>query len=277
MEARLSSLRILTANVDTHVAFWRDRLNLAEVGRTRGREGGETVQLRDRFLAEPVALSVQGPPFDRHLAQDFERHGPGLHAQTFESGDLAAIEERLQAAGVEYQYLPAAATGEEGLAFRDPYGVVVEIVSPAAPVAPPKSTHTGREYRLSHYCITCDDLAPGRAFYQSLDMRHVGPERDDGLVFLASGADLSAATGPAVPLELIGPPGLWDNDEAFLERRGPGLSYLCFSTPDLDPAVDDLLGSGVECTLGPLDVERTRIAFFRGPEDLDVEILLPIF
>lgn len=54
----------------------------------------------------------------------------------------------------------------------------------------------------------------------------------------------------------------------------PGLEHLGFHVDDVDAAVEELRGKGVEILLEPMDVRPdVRIAFIKGPDDVRIELL----
>lgn len=54
----------------------------------------------------------------------------------------------------------------------------------------------------------------------------------------------------------------------------PGLEHMGFDVADVDAAVDELRGKGVEILLEPVNVRPdVRIAFVKGPDDVRIELL----
>ena len=55
--------------------------------------------------------------------------------------------------------------------------------------------------------------------------------------------------------------------------RGPNPEHLYFAVDDLEAAYKDLTAKGFHFTIPPREVEDLRIAFFKGPDNITVELL----
>ena len=79
----------------------------------------------------------------------------------------------------------------------------------------------------------------------------------------------------APSLEFIGPPGLLPRETDFLQRYGPGIDHVSFIVPDVDAAYQELKSKGAKFHIDPVDSGVTRLAFFKDPNGVDIEIELP--
>lgn len=55
-----------------------------------------------------------------------------------------------------------------------------------------------------------------------------------------------------------------------------GYHHICVRSEDIDGAYTELTGKGVEFIAGPMEAMGNRIAFFRGPDNIVIEILQPL-
>lgn len=55
-----------------------------------------------------------------------------------------------------------------------------------------------------------------------------------------------------------------------------GYHHICLSVDDLDAACAELTKNGVEFISAPVDAIDNRIAFFKGPDNIVVEVLQPL-
>lgn len=55
-----------------------------------------------------------------------------------------------------------------------------------------------------------------------------------------------------------------------------GYHHICVRTEDIDAAYAELTSKGVEFIAGPMVAMDNRIAFFKGPDNIVIEILQPI-
>ena len=54
-----------------------------------------------------------------------------------------------------------------------------------------------------------------------------------------------------------------------------GYHHICVSVDDIDTAHQELTGKGIEFIADPMNTPDARIAFFRGPDNIVIEVLLP--
>jgi catechol 2,3-dioxygenase-like lactoylglutathione lyase family enzyme len=52
-----------------------------------------------------------------------------------------------------------------------------------------------------------------------------------------------------------------------------GYHHICVSVDDIDAAHQELTGKGVTFIADPMDTPDARIAFFRGPDNIVIEVL----
>jgi len=264
--------------MESSLAFYVECLGMQLVNRSVRDGCNNSVYLWDGNPACKVLLRLAEPPFDGWLQADFQRYGPGMDSLSFVTTDLAGSQGQLRAAGVEL--VDASDSGAPaGVSFRDRAGVHINLYgTEAAPVIPTLTadTETPATYQLSHFCHTSRDATPHRPFYREiLGMETLRDLPQDGMLFLADPLTLEDPGSEPRPLELIAEPGLWELETGFLTRRGPGLQWVCFTTEDVHSAHARLSQRQVPCTLTPTDYKDTMIAFYRDPNGIDIEILLP--
>ncbi len=133
------------------------------------------------------------------------------------------------------------------------------------------------KFELHHVDILTDDMMKSLAFYQEkLGMQTVHENRPEGYIFLADPELVADKSREAPLLEIMGPPGLREREQAFINRHGPGIDHLCFVVDDVDEAHEELVSKGVAFDVEPMDYEGNRIAFFKDPNGVDLELMLPI-
>jgi catechol 2,3-dioxygenase-like lactoylglutathione lyase family enzyme len=88
---------------------------------------------------------------------------------------------------------------------------------------------------------------------------------------------LGDSTSPdRAPLEIMGD--LYEARESkFLDRHGPGLDHICFTTDDLDQAYDTLSAAGVQFHIPPYTIQNVRLAWCKDPIGSEVEIMQYLF
>lgn len=69
-----------------------------------------------------------------------------------------------------------------------------------------------------------------------------------------------------------------DHESVTSDASTPSYGYhhMCVSVEDLDAAHKDLTGKGVEFISEPVNTADARIAFFRGPDNIVIEVLQPL-
>lgn len=125
----IDHLGIAVASLDDALAFWRDQLGLAATA-------PETVpaeQVRVAMLpagASRIELLEPAVP-DSVIAKHLERRGPGIHHVALRVPDLAAVVERLRAAGARIVNEPQVGAGGHQYVFVHPAstgGVLLELI-----------------------------------------------------------------------------------------------------------------------------------------------------
>jgi methylmalonyl-CoA/ethylmalonyl-CoA epimerase len=79
----------------------------------------------------------------------------------------------------------------------------------------------------------------------------------------ADGARIAAVTAGDALVELLEPATPGSPIDKFIARRGPGIHHVCFSTPDLDAALERCRTAGVRLIdeVPRVGAEGKRIAF----------------
>ena len=120
--------------------------------------------------------------------------------------------------------------------------------------------------KYNHVHIICSDLEEMIAFFvENLDAELVARKKFG----TADGATLSVA-GCNIYLRVA------REDEAITEdslKTRFGYDHIGFEIEDVDKAYNELTEKGFAFTVAPVDFENSRIAFFKGPDNLTIEIL----
>jgi catechol 2,3-dioxygenase-like lactoylglutathione lyase family enzyme len=282
MVFQLHHIGLLTDDLPTTIRFYEEKLGMRVVAHRQKKGHHDVALLADTDPSTRLLLRVAGPPLPAWLQPEYDAHGPGLDLLAFTVEDIHAWRERLQGMGVDVGPPPADFLDAQRFSSRDPQGNPLEWWSRPGPKLRASGgrhsrKHEGLRFRLSHFNITSPDIAQLDQFYVSaLGFARLHDLREHGMIFIADPQTPSEPRQIVTPLELFGPPGLWGPDEDFLARHGPGLQYLCFAVGNVDAAHRDLISKQVECTLEPTDVDGNRVAFFKDPNGVDIEVLRPL-
>jgi catechol 2,3-dioxygenase-like lactoylglutathione lyase family enzyme len=280
MRIAFDHIAILTPEIDESVHFYTDFMEMQVRSRKPSAATSEIICLEDGSRASKMRLYLIGPPFSSWMDTFVSRHGPMLAFLGFEVDDVDSWYQLLQTDQTEL--LTPIEELDEGMCFylHDPAGIILKMIQHAPSSTPTETVKTNADtstYKLSHTNITCSEFNTLETFYVNvLGMKIVLDRRDEGLIFLADQVALSDEDHDIFPLELFGPPALWDADLAFLEKHGAGLQYLCFAVEDVDKAYQSLRSKGANFHLPPTDFGENRVAFFKDPNGIDIEILHPL-
>jgi catechol 2,3-dioxygenase-like lactoylglutathione lyase family enzyme len=280
MELRLHHVGVLTGNVERTVNFYARMLGMQAAARIES-EGGSSVFLKDGPGTYGLVLEVIGPPFLAWMEERFERHGPVRSHISFQVEDVDGWYRKVGTGNVDIVTAPQAWRGCKGFAFRDACGVVVQLFQFLEPLIPPldqvrPSPAAGFNYNLHHVSIVTDELLSLERFYhEALGLQTILDLKEGGIVFMADPASVMERRRNTPSIEIIAPPGLWEREQEFLNRYGPGIDHVSFLVQDVDSAYEELRAKGASFHVTPTDFEGTRLAFFKDPDGLDIEIELP--
>lgn len=281
MRIAFHHIGLLTTKIDESLRFYTSLLGMQIHTHISTVSTSEVYSLNDGSTTTRVFLHLIGSPFSSWMKTFLAKHGSMLAFLGFEVDELDTWQRKFSEGNFEF-LTPIEEIGNERQFYLcDPGGVVIKIFSQAIPFSSPDGSTFGSEvtskYRLSHTNITCSEISFLENFYiNKLDMTIVLDRRDEGMIFLADPEAISDDDLDIFPLELFGPPGLGEPDIEFLEKHGAGLQYLCFAVDDVDSAYHELSSLGVEFHLKPTDFENNRVAFFKDPNGIDIEILHPL-
>jgi catechol 2,3-dioxygenase-like lactoylglutathione lyase family enzyme len=282
MKIALHHVGLLTTKIDESIRFYTHFLGMHVSSQISRAGTPEIVYLDDGSKSTKILLCLIGPPFSAWMEAFFTEHGPMLALLGFEVDDVDACYQSLRTEGIEI--VTALEDFERGRGFylRDPAGIMLDMMPQGAPIPSPSknsgfTSAAAIQYNLSHTNITCRELTVLENFYvDKLGMKIVVDRRKEGMIFLADPTAIADKDHDIFPLELFGPPGLWEPDLEFLDEHGAGLQYLCFAVDDVDKAYQELRSKGVEFHLTPTETEGNRVAFFKDPNGIDIEILHPL-
>ncbi len=121
---------------------------------------------------------------------------------------------------------------------------------------------------LIHTCYRITDIDRSVAFYEALGFREVGrlPIRDEAInVFMNQPDD-----GDSPRLELT-----FNFGQTEPYDLGSGYGHIAITTPDLDTALTQLAGQGIEPERPPYTVSEngSRLCFVRDPDGYRVELI----
>lgn len=121
-------------------------------------------------------------------------------------------------------------------------------------------------YRFHHIHLICKDLEQMISFFTEV----IGAELIDRRKFgTADGASLDLQ-GTTVNLRVA------REDEEMVGDASQsrfGYDHIGLEVDDLDAAYNDLTLRGFSFFMTPQDIPNLRIAFFKGPEDITIELI----
>ena len=121
-------------------------------------------------------------------------------------------------------------------------------------------------YRFHHVHVVCKDLENMISFFTEI----IGAELIDRRKFgTADGASLNLQ-GTTVNLRVA------REDEDMVgdaSQSRYGFDHIGLEVDDVDGAYKDLTQRGYSFFMPPKDIPNLRIAFFRGPEDIIIELV----
>jgi len=121
-------------------------------------------------------------------------------------------------------------------------------------------------YRLHHMHLICKDLEKMTAFFTEVVGANLIEHRKfgtaDGVVMDLAGntINLRAAREDEEPVD----------PEA---RSVYGYDHIGLEVDDLDGVYEDLTGRGYHFTVPPTEIPDLKIAFFKGPEGITIELV----
>ncbi len=111
---------------------------------------------------------------------------------------------------------------------------------------------------IHHIAIKASNLAQAKIFYtETLGFPVVGSIPGSNTVFIKIGG---------TTIELM------EGKPNSAETGGAGIVHLAFEVDDVDAAYAALVAKGVRFHVAPKSVGDIRLAFFRGPDDVELEL-----
>jgi catechol 2,3-dioxygenase-like lactoylglutathione lyase family enzyme len=279
MKLEVHHASILTTDIDESISFYRKNLGMRLTSRFHQEDGMNTAFLADGPRSTPYELQLIGPPFLGWMGDIFEEHGPSMDHHAILVANLDDWYPKLRSEGLEILEEPSDFLTSRHMVFKDLSGIVVELVEGTQQALHAGSVEesipsTGIVYFMNHISILCNDLAGLERFYNRVfGMKTVYDHRELGYIYVVDPAFQEDKTREAVPLEIMGPEGGYERDLAFLAKHGPGLDHICFVVKDVDAAYGDLIDRGVDFWYPPEDTATNRLAFFKDPSGVDVELM----
>jgi catechol 2,3-dioxygenase-like lactoylglutathione lyase family enzyme len=278
----LHHVSILTDDVPGSISFYRDLLGMQLAGRFFQEGVMDIAFLRDGPGSTPFAIHLNAPPFPDWIEEIYGRQGPGLDHVAFVVDDLESWHTRLEGFGIEVLEAPSAFLGFHHFYFRDPAGMAVELQERSAQTILPCTRGRdqgagGIAYLMNHVSMLCNALGELERFYiDALGMQTVFDWHDEGFVLVADPAFVTDRSRSAVTLEIMGSEAEWEREQTFLRDHGPGIDHLCFVVADVDAAYQTLRSRDVPFNYPPEDMDTNRVAFFKDPNQVDVELMMAI-
>ena len=280
MKLEVHHASILTKDIEESIAFYRENIGMRLATRFHQQDGMDTAFLVDGPGSTPYGLQLVGPPFRGWMRDIFEKHGPSMDHHSLQVENLEAWVPKVIAEGLDILETPREFLDTRHMVFKDPSGTVVELVEGNHRAAHTGGTRgpistTSIAYFMNHISVLCNDLAGLERYYNRFfGMKTVYDRRELGYVLLVDPVFRADRNREAVTFEIMGPEAKYDREQAFLAKHGPGLDHLCFVVEDVDAAYQDLVARGVDFQYPPEDFGTTRLAFFRDPSGVDVELML---
>jgi len=124
-------------------------------------------------------------------------------------------------------------------------------------------------YRFHHIHLLCSDLQNAIDFFtRILGASLVARKKFGG----ADGATLDL-NGSMINLRVAGESELVNTDTS---RPTYGYHHMCVRVEDTNAAYKELTDKGFEFAAPPVDAGGNRIAFFKGPDNIIIEVLQPL-
>ena len=124
-------------------------------------------------------------------------------------------------------------------------------------------------YRFHHVHILCKDLEQMITFFTEVLDAGLIARRKFGT---ADGASLSFQ-GTTVNLRVAREDEEMVGDASQLRY---GYDHIGLEVDDVDAAYQDITRRGFSFFMPPKDIPNLRIAFFKGPEDITIELVQPV-
>ena len=122
-------------------------------------------------------------------------------------------------------------------------------------------------YRFHHIHLLCSDLENTIDFFTRVFGASLVVRKKFGS---ADGASLDL-NGTAINLRVAA-----DGETINTEASQPiyGYHHMCVEVDDVDAACEELAGKNIEFTGSPRNTpDNLRVAFFKGPDDIVIEVL----
>ena len=124
-------------------------------------------------------------------------------------------------------------------------------------------------YRFHHVHIICKDLETMIAFFTEVLSANLIDRRKFGT---ADGASLELA-GATINLRVA------REDEQMVadaSQSAYGFDHIGLEVEDVQKAFEDLTAQGFAFFMPPREIPNMKIAFFKGPEDITIELCQPL-
>ncbi|MBL7164602.1 MAG: VOC family protein [Anaerolineales bacterium] len=282
MNLYLQHVNILTPDIGGTITFYQEKLGMKLAARFYQEGIFDIAFLRDGSASTHFAIELVGPPFIGWMEDTYQKHGPIMDHFNFVVDDVDTWYQKLKVSKTEFVQQPEHFLGVKEMYFRDPCGVITEMMALDDPrlmpaLSPESPDGKNIEYRLHHISILCNDIPAVERFYvEELGLHTVLEAREDGYIFLIDPLVLADETMTAPSLEIMGPPGIEPREAAYLAKYGPGIDHLCFVVDDVDAAFEELSAKGIQFDLEPMEYAGSKIAYFKDPNGIDIELMLPI-
>ena len=124
-------------------------------------------------------------------------------------------------------------------------------------------------YRLHHIHLLCSNLEPMIKFFTEILAAALVERKKFGG---ADGATLDLQ-GNLINLRVAREDEIINADNS---EPSYGLNHIGLETGDVEGDYEELKGKGFEFITPPRDAGKNRIAFFKGPDNLIIELLQPL-
>ena len=124
-------------------------------------------------------------------------------------------------------------------------------------------------YRFHHVHIICKDLGEMIGFFTEVLAAKLIDRRKFGT---AAGASLEL-DGTTINLRVA------REDEQIVEDASQstyGFDHIGLEVEDVEKAFEDLTAQGYSFFMPPTEIPNMKIAFFKGPEDIIIELCQPL-
>lgn len=280
MRLRLHHVDVITEDLEESVSFYTGSLGMKVAGWFYREDLFEFVFLRDRLGMSNLVIELCAPPLLDWQEKILDHRGPCLDHFSFIADDIDRWHEELKQKNSQIIQPPEPVLGAREMYFKDPSGVILEIITTTDPaltpmVIPKAIPLENAGYRVRNATIISTDLQQSEEFYLSaLGLEHVGEgqgSHSEGISLTDYDAVARGSLGPV--LEIKGLSGLSKSEQSFFDEFGSGLSGIGFDVEDITLAERELQGYGLDLDAQLHKRGKPTRLVFQDPNGIQIVVI----